>query len=188
YPSSIYPSSIYPNTIYDPQDVYYEEDVKKILEEMMEDVEKLSKYFDRKMLQIERKMGDIGKKSFVLGTAIALRFADDRNEGRIYRKGYFDRAVIMTHEEEKYKKFVDKMKNLPKIKHAINPNISIYKQLPDTKKAQKDKTNILKRVELVREYKKDLSKSKTDYTYTIPKTKSGRGLGTRVAQAVDIAN
>src|SRR5690606_23720559 len=105
-----------------------------------------------------------------------------------YRKGYFDRAVIMTHEEEKYKKFVDKMKNLPKIKHAINPNISIYKQLPDTKKAQKDKTNILKRVELAREYKKDLLKSKTDRTYTIPKTKSGRGLGTRVAQAVDIAN
>src|SRR5690606_32566400 len=146
------------------------------LEEMMEDVEKLSKYFDRKMLQIERKMDDIGKKSFVLGTAIALGFADDRNEGRIYRKGYFDRAVIMTHEKEKYKEFVDKMEKLPKIKHAIDPNISIYKQLPDTEKARKDETNILKRVKLAKEYRKDLLDSKTDLTYTIPKTKSARGL------------
>src|SRR5690606_7663991 len=94
YPSSIYPSSIYPKTIYDPQDVYFEEDVKKVLEEMINDMEKLSELFDKKILEIEDKIDDIGKKSFVLGAAIALGFADDIKEGKIYRGGYFNRAAI----------------------------------------------------------------------------------------------
>src|SRR5690606_36658843 len=136
-----------------------------------------------KILEIEDKMDDIGKKSFVLGTAIALGFADDITQGRIYRKGYFDRAVIGTEEKDIYEE-------LPKsqIKYAVDPLMDIKKQLPNTEKVRKYMPKLKERIKISKDYIQKSNKLKTDYTYTIPETKSGRGLGTRVAQAVDIAN
>src|SRR5690606_33576324 len=139
--------------------------------------------FDKKILEIEDKMDDIGKKSFVLGTAIALGFADDITQGRIYRKGYFDRAVIGTEEKEIYKE-------LPKsqIKYAVDPLMDIKKQLPDTEKVRKYMPKLKERIKISKDYIQKSGKLLTDFTYTIPEDQSGRVLGTRISQAIDIGN
>src|SRR5690606_3504813 len=75
-----------------------------------------------------------------------------------------------------------------------DPHINIDEQLRDKENADLYRPYVEQRVKDVKKYmKKYLDKTYRekryfDYIYTIPDTPAGRGLGSRISQAIDIGN
>lgn len=145
YPSSIYPGNIYDVNIYDPQPVYLEQEIEDIL---AKNEKELREHFDKLVLDIEKDVDDIGKKSFLLGTALAMEFATKEDASK---HDFFKRAIIHDFEKDDYEDIRTK-KKLPA--QIIEPKLtSSRRQQGETDEDFDERVRIKKEI-----YEKTLKK------------------------------